>query len=85
MDPFELPRQYNRITPDVSITETATQKRPSRVFRDLRGKGLRPTKQQLLAEQLRGEYDSEQEDILPGMSLLQGARTIDHLSDGEMM
>jgi len=58
---LELPRRYANWDPNVSITETATEKRPSRIFRILReGKKPSLSTQTMLANQYRDEFDKQQ-------------------------
>ena len=78
---LELPSRYSTYDPRTSITETAVQKRPSRIFRVLReGRKAFVSKQVLLAQQYREEFDKQQ----AGLQVGRDSRRIDQINDREM-
>lgn len=81
----ELPRRYARDTAGVSITETATEKHPSRVFRMCReGKGAYVSSQVYLAQGFRNEFDQQISSLVSNIRLVQGNRQLDQMGDRVM-
>jgi len=79
---LELPRRYTIDKADVSITETATEKHPSRVFRVCStGKKAYVSKQVYLAQGIRDEFDQAMKELVDNLRLVQGNRQLDQMGD----